>query len=176
MRAVRALSAQELASVDRSKVVAMRWVLTRKQTGAAKARLVVLQFQAHNLLEVETAAPDSTSTTFFWRAFRTTPCTCRPRRTCVGICGLASGRAQLEKASPSGCPCRSRSTRRRVGAGDGCVSFPGSSSEGCCDSRLKAIHPGHVVVEGVPVGPTFRLKCPSSCQRFLELQSGPYLP
>ena len=35
----------------------MRWVLTRKGDGSAKARLVVLGFQAHNLTEVETASP-----------------------------------------------------------------------------------------------------------------------
>ena len=61
-RAVRALTAQEVATVDHSKAMAMRWVLTRKQSGAAKARLVVLGFQAPNLLEVETAAPTLSTT------------------------------------------------------------------------------------------------------------------
>ena len=56
-RAARALSAQELQGLDLSRVMSMRWVLTRKSSGTAKARLVVLGFQAPNLLEVETAAP-----------------------------------------------------------------------------------------------------------------------
>ena len=56
-RAVRALTSRELAEIDHSKVVGMRWVLTRKSSGAAKARLVVLGYQAHNLLDVDKAAP-----------------------------------------------------------------------------------------------------------------------
>ncbi|CAE7836823.1 GIP [Symbiodinium sp. CCMP2592] len=55
--AIRALSAQELQDVDMKNVMAMRWVLTRKQSGKAKARLVVLGYQAHNLTSVETSAP-----------------------------------------------------------------------------------------------------------------------
>ena len=34
-----------------------RWVLTWKASGKARARLVVLGYQGHNLTEVETAAP-----------------------------------------------------------------------------------------------------------------------
>ena len=56
-QAVRALTSSELKEVGRSRVMGMRWVLTRKSSGAAKSRLVVLGFQAHNLLSVETAAP-----------------------------------------------------------------------------------------------------------------------
>ena len=55
--AVRALSKAELANVDYAKVMQMRWVLTYKATGKAKARLVVLGYQAHNLTSVETTAP-----------------------------------------------------------------------------------------------------------------------
>ena len=55
-RAVRALTSRELEGVDHSKVMGMRWVLTRKATGAAKPRLVVSGYQAHNLLDVETPA------------------------------------------------------------------------------------------------------------------------
>eukprot|EP00439_Symbiodinium_sp_Y106_P076952 s4036_g16.t1 len=35
----------------------MRWVLTRKSDGRAKARLVVLGYQAHNVTDAETASP-----------------------------------------------------------------------------------------------------------------------
>ena len=56
-RAVRALTSLEKGAVDHSKVMGMRWVLTRKASGAAKARLVVLGYQAHNLLDVDKAAP-----------------------------------------------------------------------------------------------------------------------
>ena len=48
-RGVRALTAQEMTNVDSSKVTSMRWALTRKSFGTAKARLVVLRFQARNL-------------------------------------------------------------------------------------------------------------------------------
>ena len=56
-KALRSLTRSEELSLDRSKVMAMRWVLTFKSSGVAKARLVVLGFQAHNLTEVETASP-----------------------------------------------------------------------------------------------------------------------
>ncbi|CAE7817945.1 RE1 [Symbiodinium sp. CCMP2592] len=56
-QAVRALSRHETSSLDLSRAMNMRWVLTRKADGRAKARLVVLGFQAPNLTEVETAAP-----------------------------------------------------------------------------------------------------------------------
>ena len=56
-RALRNLTQSELATLDPKKVMNMRWVLTTKQSGQAKARLVVLGFQAHNLTEVETSSP-----------------------------------------------------------------------------------------------------------------------
>ena len=55
--AVRALALSETKDLDYSKVMKMRWVLTRKNSGTAKARLVVLGFQQHNLTTVQTAAP-----------------------------------------------------------------------------------------------------------------------
>ena len=55
--AVRTLSGQELCSLDWGKVMSMRWVRTRKSDGRAKARFVVLGYQAHNVTDVETAAP-----------------------------------------------------------------------------------------------------------------------
>ena len=55
--AVRGLSQSELAEVDFGKVMNMRWVMTWKATGQAKARLVVLGYQAHNLTSVATASP-----------------------------------------------------------------------------------------------------------------------
>ena len=55
--AVRNLTRSELDGVDYSKVMSMRWVLTWKATGTAKARLVVLGYQAHNLTSVQTASP-----------------------------------------------------------------------------------------------------------------------
>ena len=59
-KALRNLTPQERERLDLRKVMSMRWVLTRKGSGAAKARLVVLGFQAHNLTEVETASPTMT--------------------------------------------------------------------------------------------------------------------
>ena len=56
-KALRSLTRSEELALDRSKVMSLRWVLTFKGSGAAKARLVVLGFQAHNLTEVETASP-----------------------------------------------------------------------------------------------------------------------
>ena len=53
--AVRALSKQELQGVDPRKVMGVRWVLTWKASGKAKARLVVLGYQARNLTEVAAA-------------------------------------------------------------------------------------------------------------------------
>ena len=55
--AVRALTRSELQGIDPARVVNMRWALTRKSSGTAKARLVVLGFQQHNLTSVQTAAP-----------------------------------------------------------------------------------------------------------------------
>ena len=56
-KALRALTRSEELALDRSRVMSMRWVLTFKGSGAAKARLVVLGFQAPNITEVETASP-----------------------------------------------------------------------------------------------------------------------
>ena len=56
-RALRSLTRPEELNLDKSTVMNMRWVLTTKGGGTAKARLVVLGFQAHNLTEVETASP-----------------------------------------------------------------------------------------------------------------------
>ena len=56
-KALRALTAQEWCKLDGRKAMQMRWVLTTKQDGSAKARLVVLGFQAHNLTEVQASAP-----------------------------------------------------------------------------------------------------------------------
>ncbi|CAE7574276.1 GIP, partial [Symbiodinium microadriaticum] len=55
--AIRALTKQELASVDPRQVMSMRWVLTRKQSGLAKARLVVLGYQMPGIENVKTASP-----------------------------------------------------------------------------------------------------------------------
>ena len=56
-KALRSLSDQGWANLDRRKIMQMRWLLTTKQDGTAKARLVVLGYQAHNITEVESAAP-----------------------------------------------------------------------------------------------------------------------
>ena len=56
-KALRNLTPKELKDLNPGAIMSMRWVLTRKQTGDAKARLVVLGFQAHNLTEVQTTAP-----------------------------------------------------------------------------------------------------------------------
>ena len=56
-KALRSLTKQEMASLDHSKVMNMRWVLTVKSDGTPKARLVVLGFQMPHIEEVESAAP-----------------------------------------------------------------------------------------------------------------------
>ena len=56
-KAVRSLSQQEELKVDHSKVMSMRWVMTVKAGGDAKARLVVLGYQQHNLTSVQSSAP-----------------------------------------------------------------------------------------------------------------------
>ena len=56
-KALRNLTKAELDKLDENKVMSMRWVLTRKTDGTAKARLVILGFMAHNLTEVATASP-----------------------------------------------------------------------------------------------------------------------
>ena len=56
-KALRSLTSQEVEGLDPSTVARMRWVLTVKSDGAAKARLVILAFQMGNITELETAAP-----------------------------------------------------------------------------------------------------------------------
>ena len=56
-KALRSLTESELASLDWSKVMDMRWVLTTKADGASKSRLVVLGFQTPGIGEIQTAAP-----------------------------------------------------------------------------------------------------------------------
>ena len=56
-KALRNLTPDELKKLDAGRVMSMRWVLTRKSSGDAKARLVVLGFQAHNITEVATSSP-----------------------------------------------------------------------------------------------------------------------
>ena len=56
-RALRNITKDESLNLDKSRVMNMRWVLTWKGDGSAKARLVILGFQAHNLCEVETTSP-----------------------------------------------------------------------------------------------------------------------
>ena len=56
-KALRNLTPEESKKIDINKVMKMRWVLTWKGEGTAKARLVVLGFQAHNLTEVATTSP-----------------------------------------------------------------------------------------------------------------------
>ena len=56
-RALRSLTSQEWDNLDYSKVMSMRWVLTTKNDGSTKARLVVLGFQMAGIGEVQTAAP-----------------------------------------------------------------------------------------------------------------------
>ena len=55
-RALRNLTKEEKLSLDYNRIMNMRWVLTFKGNGDAKARLVILGFQAHNLCEVETSS------------------------------------------------------------------------------------------------------------------------
>eukprot|EP00435_Cladocopium_sp_Y103_P025486 s1363_g6.t1 len=61
-KALRRLTKDELKSLDPKRLMSMRWVLTRKSDGAAKARLVVLGFMAPNITEVETASPTMSKT------------------------------------------------------------------------------------------------------------------
>jgi hypothetical protein len=56
-KAVRSLSRQEEMNIDHSKIMSMRWVMTVKAGGDAKARLVVLGYQQHNLTSVQSSAP-----------------------------------------------------------------------------------------------------------------------
>lgn len=55
--ALRSLTSQEWNDLDVKRIMQMRWVLTTKQDGTSKARLVVLGFQAHNICEVASSAP-----------------------------------------------------------------------------------------------------------------------
>ena len=61
-KALRRLTPEELKAHDPRRLMNMRWVLTRKGDGTAKARLVVLGFMAPNLHEVETASPTMAKT------------------------------------------------------------------------------------------------------------------
>ena len=61
-KALRRLSKEELKSLDPKRLMSMRWVLTRKSDGSAKARLVVLGFMAPNITEVESASPTMSKT------------------------------------------------------------------------------------------------------------------
>lgn len=55
---LRSLTRDEHLNLDRkNQVTQMRWVLTLKGSGSEKARLVVLGYQAHNLCQVQAAAP-----------------------------------------------------------------------------------------------------------------------
>ena len=56
-KALRSLTSQEMSSLEPSSVAQMRWVLTVKSDGTAKARLVILGFQMSNITELDTAAP-----------------------------------------------------------------------------------------------------------------------
>ena len=56
-KALRGLSRDETMQLNPKKCMQMRWVLTTKPNGDAKARLVILGYQAHNLTEVQAAAP-----------------------------------------------------------------------------------------------------------------------
>ena len=56
-RALRSLTSQEWDNLDYPKVMSMRWVLTTKNDGSTKARLVVLGFQMAGIGEVQTAVP-----------------------------------------------------------------------------------------------------------------------
>ena len=56
-KALRSLSQEETLQLNPKEVMGMRWVLTTKATGEAKARLVVLGYQQGNVAEVQAAAP-----------------------------------------------------------------------------------------------------------------------
>ena len=56
-KALRGLSRDETMQLNPKKCMQMRWVLTTKPNGDAKARLVILGYQVHNLTEVQAAAP-----------------------------------------------------------------------------------------------------------------------
>eukprot|EP00438_Fugacium_kawagutii_P009905 Skav216398 [mRNA] locus=scaffold457:290346:293534:+ [translate_table: standard] len=56
-RALRNLTKQEMKDFDPARCMNMRWVLTQKADGTAKARLVVLGYQMPGLGEAETASP-----------------------------------------------------------------------------------------------------------------------
>ena len=55
--AVRSLLESEHGKLDWKRIMKMRWVLTYKSDGRAKARLVVLGFQAPNLVETQSSSP-----------------------------------------------------------------------------------------------------------------------
>ncbi|CAE7892802.1 RE2, partial [Symbiodinium necroappetens] len=55
--AVRALAAKEKEKLDIRRIMKMRWVLTFKSDGRAKARLVVLGYQSPTLVESQASSP-----------------------------------------------------------------------------------------------------------------------
>ena len=55
--ALRSLTKSELANVSYDRVMKMRWVLTTKSSGAAKARLVILGYQSPTLLTTQSSSP-----------------------------------------------------------------------------------------------------------------------
>lgn len=61
-RALRSLSAAEEIQVDKNQVMSMRWVMTIKGDGLAKARLVVLGYRQPNLTSVQSSAPTMSRT------------------------------------------------------------------------------------------------------------------
>lgn len=56
-KALRSLTEDEHLNLDPAKVMQMRWVLTVKNDGTYKSRLVVLGFQQANIAEVQVSAP-----------------------------------------------------------------------------------------------------------------------
>ena len=56
-RALRSLTSQEELNLNRRQIMQMRWVMTVKNDKSAKARLVVLGYQAPNLTQVMASSP-----------------------------------------------------------------------------------------------------------------------
>ena len=56
-KALRSLTSDETKNLDMRSCMRMRWVLTTKPSGEAKARLVILGYQQPNLVDVQAAAP-----------------------------------------------------------------------------------------------------------------------
>ena len=55
--ALRSLTSSELKNIPLERVMRMRWVLTTKSTGLAKARLVILGYQSPTLLSTQSSSP-----------------------------------------------------------------------------------------------------------------------